>query len=122
MSRYLAIRTKNEVFFLKVSKNSRPLTTWKGRLYRTDERLMIPDHTGKMEFVMYDIDGTQPYGQGRRLDPDETMALIDIAKTNPKGGSVTKLDFLNSINKNYLLYGVIGIVIIYALLTGGGAI
>lgn len=122
MSRYLVIRTKNEVTFLKISRNARPLTVWKGRLFRTDEQLMVPDRTGRNEFVMYDIDGTQPYGIGARLDPDETMALIDIAKTNKKGGSVSKLDFFNQLDNKIYVYGIVFVVLIYALITGGGVI
>lgn len=118
MSRYLVILTKSEVQFLKLGKNARPLTAWKQRLFRTDERLMIPDRTGRREFVMYDIDGTQPYGLGTPLNPDETMALIDVAKTN-KGRNVTKLDALNQLDSKVYMYAIVGIVLVYALITGG---
>lgn len=118
MPRYLVIRTKTELNFLKLGKNTRPLTMWKQRLFRTDERLMVPERSGKREFVMYDIDGTQPYGSGELLNPDETMALIDVAKTN-KGKSVTKLDMLNQLDNKVYVYAIVGIVLVYALLTGG---
>lgn len=118
MTRYLVIRTKSEVTWLKISRNARPLTIWKGRLFRTDEMLMLRDRSGRNEFVMYDIDGTQPYGHGIRLNPDETMALIDIAKTN-KGRSVTKLDMLNSLDNKVYMYAIVGIVLVYALISGG---
>lgn len=118
MTRYLVIRTKSSLLFLKISKNARPLTTWKQRIFRTDERFMVADRTGTDEFVMYDIDGTQPYGAGVKLNPDETMALIDVARAN-KNKAVTKLDALNAMDSKIFLYGIIGIVILYALLSGG---
>ena len=119
MTRYLVIKTKNELMFLKIGKWARPLTIWKGRLFRTDERLMVSDRAGRNEFVMYDIDGTQPYGKGERLNPDETMAIIDIAKTNRGRGAVTKLDFINQLDSRVYVYAIVFIVLIYTLLTGG---
>lgn len=118
MTRYLVIRTQSELVWLRISKNARPLTLWKGRLFRTDERLMVRDKAGKNEVVLYDIDGIEPYGASIMVDPDETMALIDIAKTN-KGRSVSKIDALNRLDSKVYMYAIVGIVLVYALLTGG---
>ena len=118
MTRYLVIRTQSELVWLRISKNARPLTLWKGRLFRTDERLMVRDKAGKNELVLYDIDGIEPYGASIKVDPDETMALIDIAKTN-KGRSVSKIDALNRLDSKVYMYAIVGIVLVYALLTGG---
>ena len=118
MGRYLLIRTKSELYWLKLGVNTRPLTTWKNRIFRTDERLMIPDTTGGREFVMYDVDGTQPYGSGERLDPDETMAIIDVAKTNG-GKGVSKIDFLNRLDSKVYIYAIVGIVLVFSLIKGG---
>lgn len=118
MGRYLLIRTKSELYWLKLGVNTRPLTTWKNRIFRTDERLMIPDAYGGREFVMYDVDGTQPYGSGEPLDPDETMAIIDVAKTNG-GKGVSKIDFLNRLDSKVYIYAIVGIVLVFSLIKGG---
>lgn len=117
MTRDLFIRTKSEVRRYPLGKNVRPLTILNKRLYRTDERYMIADKASEHEWVMYPLDGTQPYYATEIVSPDETMALCDIAKSG--GKAVTKLDMLNTISPMWILYGIIGFVIVYAVITGG---
>ena len=116
MARYLVIVTDTTAKRYKLGKDIKPLTTARSRLYRTDSRLCLRNVGAEEELIIYDVDSTQPYGSGTEpLNPDETMALIDIAK---RGGSraITKL---SDIKSDYILYGIVGVVIVYALLTGG---
>lgn len=117
MTRDLYIRTKTEVRRYPLGKNVRPLTIVTKRLFRTDERYMIASKDSDHEWVMYDLDGTQPYYAPEIVSPDETMALCDIAKSG--GKAVTKLDAFNTINPMWLIYGIVGAIIVYAVVTGG---
>lgn len=118
MSRSLLIVTKGEIKRYVLGKDVRPMTRVRRRLYRTDEYLMIRNIIGEDEYVMYDIDSTQPYGNEKEyLDPDETMNYIAISK-----GSKTKnVKTLGAISDKpeFILYGIVGIVVIFSLLTGG---
>ena len=118
MTRDLYIRTKSEVRRYPLGKNTRPLTVVRRRLFRTDDSLMISDRERDHQFVMYDIESTQPCF-GPLVSPDLTMAYTDIAKQAGKNQAVSKLGFLSTINPLWVLYGIIGAVIIYAVLTGG---
>lgn len=118
MTRDLYIRTKSEVRRYVLGKNTRPLTVVRRRLYRTDDSLMISDMASDHQFVMYDIESTQPY-YAPPVSPDLTMAYTDIAKQAGKNQAVSRLGFLSSMNPIWIVYGIVGIVIIYAVLTGG---
>jgi len=119
MTRDIYLRTKTEVRRYTLGKNGRPLTIVDGGLYRTDEKYMHASDSDDHEFVMYPRDGTQPYWQDSVIDPDETMAYTDIAKQASKKGAVNKLNWLNGVNPNWIIYGIVGGIIIFAVLTGG---
>lgn len=119
MARQVAIMTKTDVHFYRVGRDARPLTTIRKRLYDTSESNMVVDSAGSMELVLYDLDGTQPYGSGKRLDPDITMALIDSAKeSGEKPTAKISGKWLNTLSKNF---GVIiaAVMIGYFILSGG---
>lgn len=117
MTRDLLIRTKTSVRRYPLGKNVRPLTIVTKRLFRTDERYMVASTVDANEFVMYQLDGTQPYYAPEVVSPDETMAMCDIAKTG--GKDVTVLNSINSINPSLIIYGIVGAIILYAVLSGG---
>lgn len=122
MSRDILIKTKSGVRRYTLGKNIRPLTVIGSRLYRTDESLMMKDRESDGEFVMYDIDQTRPYYLERHkwliaaVSADKTFAYIDTAKQ--AGTGVSKLGWLSQIPAMYLLYGAVGIVIVYAVIAG----
>lgn len=118
MPRYLVLKTKTKVRFFELGSLVRPLTVVNNRLYRTDEFLMIANKSGGDEFVMYDLDGTQPYGASDYLNPDETMALIDVARSNNKK-AVSRLSWLTNLNMAKLTPIIVIMVLIYAFLNGG---
>lgn len=118
MSRFLAIKTKTSVKFFEMGSSVRPLTVVNNRLYRTDEFLMCANKTGGDEFVLYDLDGTQPYGLKEYLNPDETMALIDVARSNNKK-AVSRLSWLTNLNMAKLTPFIVIAVLAYAFLNGG---
>lgn len=118
MARHLLIITKSELTFYRVGKGLRPLTVVKKRLFNTSENLMIADTEGRIEMVAYDLEGTQPYGRGDRLEPDLSMAYIDSAK-EAHAAPAAKLGgkILNSIGR--LFVPVIVVMLIgYALING----
>lgn len=118
MTRDIYIRTKSEVRRYVLGKNARPLTVIRKRLYRTDDELMVSDMASSHQFVMYDIDNTQPYYTGL-VSPDLTMAYIDIAKQAGKNQAVSKIGILNGMDPMWIIYGIIGAVIVYAVAIGG---
>lgn len=125
MTRDIYIRTKSYVRRYPLGKNVRPLTIVTKRLFRTDDALMVSDTASDHQFVMYDIDQTQPYfyGMGKQTmpqitNPDLTMAYIDAAKQGARS-SVSRIGWLTAIPASYLMYGAIGIIVIYAVIIGG---
>lgn len=121
MTRDLYIMTKSEIRRYVLKKNTRPLTVLNYRLYRTDDRLMIADRASNHQMVVYDLESTQPHFSGP-VDPDETMAYIEIAKQSGKRAAVSKLGILNSIGSSWLMYGLVAAIVVYAIVTGGGVI
>ncbi len=117
MTRDLYIRTKTCVTRNPLGKNVRPMTILNKRFYRTDEDLMIASTVDDHEFVMYDLEKTQPYYAKEVVSPDETMALQRIAKSG--SNQVSTLGALNSINPSWIIYGIVGALILYAIATGG---
>lgn len=118
MTRDIYLRTKTRVRRYTLGKNGRPLTIVCGGLYRTDEKYMTPSDSEDHEFVMYPKDGTQPYWATEVIDPDLTMAYIDIAKQTSKNAA-NKINWLNSMNPSWIIYGIVGAVIVYAVAVGG---
>lgn len=116
--RQIVIKTKTKIEFRNLGSNGRSLTAIGGRVYRTDEALMSPDLNSNREIVIYDLDGTQPYGNGDYLDPDVTMALIDIARSG-NGKGVNRLGWLNSLDMKKVTPIIAVIVVVYALISGG---
>jgi hypothetical protein len=118
MSRSLLIVTKTEIKRYTLGKDTRPMTTVRKRLYRTDERLMLHNVAGEDEIIIYDVDSTQPYGSGKEyLDPDETMDLIDIGK-RARTKNVSHLSGINA-RPEWIIYGIVGILVVFSLLSGG---
>lgn len=95
-----------------MAKQDRPLAMCKKRLYRTDEMLMCADDSGNYQFVMYDFDGTQPYGRKLFLDPDITMVDIDIMKSSQ--GKPFSYDKIFKNAGRILLGVVVGAVLLWA--------
>lgn len=110
--RYLAIKQNLSVRFYNITKHARPITRKKSEgLFRTDEFLMNVDRDGNFEFCMFDAGGTQPYGRGFFLNPDETKAFIESMKQGMS--KPTNLSSWDGIGKKILL-GIIVLVIGYA--------
>ena len=118
MTRDLIILTKTSARRYILGKNTKPLTLVRNRLYRTDERFFIKSRTEADEIILYDVDETQPRGTTEYADPDETMAYIDIAKSN-KRENVSRLDSLNSIKPGTLMALLVVGLVVFSLLTGG---
>ena len=113
VDRFLFLKHKLTVRCLNIKKVARPLSQYHKRIFRTDEKLMCPDESGDFEFVMYDIDGTQPYGRGDLfLDPDRTMMDIDFMKSAQQ--KPAKLDGLFKSGPRIALTAIIAIVLVYA--------
>lgn len=113
VDRFLFLKNKLVVRCLNIKKVDRPLSQYNRRIFRTDEKLMCPDESGNFEFVMYDIDGTQPYGRGDLfLDPDRTMMDIDFMKSAQQ--KPAKLDGILKNGPRMALTAIIAIVLIYA--------
>lgn len=117
MTRDLYIRTKTGVRRYPLKKTSGALTILNHGLYRTDDRLMRRDTADNHSFIVYHADALQPYFLDEVVDPDETMALAILAAKSKNG--ISKVGLLNGLNPNWLLYGIIGLLVVYALLTGG---
>lgn len=118
MTRDIYIRTKSEVRRYVLGKQARPQTVIRKHLYCTDDECMLSDKASNHQFCMYKIEGTQPFW-GPLVDPDRQMAYIDIAKQSGKSQAVSGVKLLNSINPMLIIYGIVGMVVIYAVLTGG---
>ena len=122
MTRDIYIRTKSKVVRFRLGKAMRPQTVIGQQLYRTDEALMISDKNGDRQFIMYPIDGTVPYFvsadtlAAAGVSPDFTMAYNDIAKQANVGPAK-----ISTFNPQWLIYGAIAIVILYAVAIGGVA-
>lgn len=120
MTRDIYIRTKSKVVRYRLGKAMRPQTVVGQQLYRTDEALMISDKNGDRQFIMYPIDGTVPYFvspdtlASAGVSPDYTMAYNDIAKQ----ANVSPAKISN-FSPQWILYGIIGIVVLYAVILGG---
>lgn len=90
-----------------------------GRLYRTDDELMIKDCLSSDCYIIYDINDTQPYLPAAKLiDPNLTRAFIDSAKMcgnkkklwgNLDGGNLWKI---------FVAVAIVG-SLIYGFLVGG---
>lgn len=98
-----------------LGKDSRPIVVCRNRLYRCDDTFCIPTKDGSRSIVPYRLDSTQPMGSGEYLDPDTTMAMLDLARGQHGKGTTRLAD----INPNTILYGIVALVVVYALLTGG---
>lgn len=119
MGRDLFILTKTGVQRYILGKNVRPLAVVRNRLFRVDDALMCYNRDASDSFVMYDLDGTQPYGHGTPLDPDITLATIDVSKSNRKDGTKGILGAVSNINGQTFIYLIVGVVVIWSLLSGG---
>lgn len=119
MGRDLFIRTHTGVRRYILGKNVRPLAVVRNRLYRVDDALMCYNREGSDSFIMYDLDSTQPYGHGEPLDPDITLATIDVSKSNHKDGTKGILSAVSGLSTDKIMYIIIGIIVIWSLLSGG---
>lgn len=120
MARYLIVMTKTEAKRYELSKDIRPMTTVRHRLFRTDEKYQIKVKTKNETFVPYAVDATSPISTTDTIewvDPNETMAYIDIALMNG-GRGISKLNGLASIKMEWLIYGIIGVVILLSVVRG----
>lgn len=91
-----------------------------GRLYNIDDQLMTSDQNSTDCFIIYEINGTQPFlSKPVFVDPNKTRALIDSAKA---AGNRKKMWANLSGVDYYKWLAIIAIVgsLAYAFLTGGG--
>lgn len=109
--------TKTRVKRYVLGKDNMPMTTIGRRLYRTDEDLMTSISGRDSEFVLYDIDATQPRLVSKVVGSTDTMAYIRIAKSTVHNG-ISKLGFFNQ-HPQTIIYLIIGGIIIFAVATGG---
>lgn len=112
VDRLLFLKYKLQVRCFNIAKAARPISQYRKRLFRTDEFLMCPSNDGEFEFVMYDIDGTQPYGKKLFLDPDRMMMNIDFLKSAQ--GKPVKMDGFFKNGGRIALAAIVGIVLLYA--------
>ena len=112
VDRYLFIKYKLQVRCLNIAKAARPLSCFRKRIYRTDEKIMCPSKTGDFEFIMYDLDGTQPYGRKLFLDPDVTMMNIDLMKS--AHGKPANMDKFFKNGGRIALGVIVGAVLLWA--------
>lgn len=80
-----------------------------------DDNLCVSTQDGRKTATFYDLDGTQPYGLGIYLDPDNTMIQIDVGRGQK---STTKV---SDFKPEYLLYGAIAVVILFSVVSGAFA-
>lgn len=93
----------------KLSKNNRPMTTIRNRLFRTDDALFFKQKDESNSIIIYPLDSTQPYCRNEKyVDPDITMAMIDIGKTTHKNkGFVDKITGLDGMKWVYIAIAII---------------
>ena len=85
MTNNLLIIEGNTVKRYIMKKSAKPMTVVRQRLFRTDNRLKWIDKNSDTSFILYDLDGIQPWGVHEPfINPDETMALIDAGRPNKK--------------------------------------
>lgn len=79
--KYVAIIEADRVKFYRLKKGQRrQMVSVAGRLYRSDDDLMLRDMRSDACMVIYRIDSSQPLMPNARLvDPDETRAYMDSA-------------------------------------------
>lgn len=81
MTKFLAIVECDRITIKRLKRGARQMVTTNGRLYRTDDAIMIKDTRSGDAMVIYGIDDTQPmHPDAPLVDPDMTRVLIDSAK------------------------------------------
>ena len=121
MGRFLVVSTNLEYRFYRVGKDNRPMTVVKKRLYNTSEDLYTADEAGSMEICPYPLEGTQPMGDGKFLDPDITKAILDVAKganTQPTSKVGSILDKISGKWVGLLVLVLLGWAMIGSLVVG----
>lgn len=116
MTRLLGTMNKQSVRFYKVGRKNRPFAIVDKKLYYIPEDRFIADIGGEYEFILYDYDGTQPYGFPEYLDPDLTKVYLDHAKQS--GGKASRLGGLADIKMNTILGIGVVILIAYGIIGG----
>ena len=121
MGRFLVTETLTELRFYRIGKENRPMTVVRQRLYNTSEELFTADVEGSIEICPYDLEGTQPKGDGAFLDPDVTKAKLDISKaantqTSTKVGGI--LDKILSKGLGILVIAIIAWGLIGGIVAG----
>lgn len=114
MTKSIAIIEGRTIRRHTISKWGRPMCVIDRRLYRTDDDLFLVDRRSADAMIVYDVDGTQPYGVGDVVENDVTMAMIDIARSGKKGGQVTIIHELIA-NPMVLIYGAIAGIILLSV-------
>lgn len=98
-----------------MKKSYRPMTVVRQRLFRTDDRFMMRCATRPDTMIIYGIDDTQPRGvKPEYINPDETMAYIDIGRPNKKS-NVNILDSIGNIDGMKFIYIAVAIVVILSV-------
>lgn len=118
--RCLYIETQSEIKRYVLGKDVKPLVVVRHRLYRCDDELMNKSKVGGDEFALYRVDSTQPKGVGIPIDTNITMAYIRIARSSKSKGSVSILNSLNQISGQHIMWIIIGCVVLFSVLFGGG--
>lgn len=87
--KYLCRLEKDRIKFYRLKKGPRQMVSVAGRLYRTDDRLMVKDTQSSDCLSIYEIEQTQPtLPSPHYVDPDSTRVYIDSAKL---AGTKTKV-------------------------------
>lgn len=116
MTNDLLIIEGNTVKRYIMKKSAKPMTVVRQRLYRTDNRLKWRDKNSDSTFVIYDLDGIEPWGIDEPfITPDETMALIDAGRPNKKSNVGILDGIANMDGKNLFWIAIAAIILLAAL-------
>lgn len=97
-----------------LKKDTKPIVVVRHRLYRVDVELAKSTTDGKHTMNVYKLDSTQPLGHRKYLDPDITMAMLDVGGVKKKNATV-----IPKFNIDIIAGAIAIICVIYALIMGG---
>ena len=116
MTNDLLIIEGNTVKRYIMKKSAKPMTVVRQRLYRTDNRLKWRACNSEDTFILYDLDGIEPWGVDEPfITPDETMALIDAGRPSKKS-NVGIIDGLANMDGKKIFWIALAVIIILAAL------
>lgn len=84
MTKKLGIITSSVVTFYDIKKTLKPIVDINNRIYRIDDKLFMTQTDAANSYLLYEVESTQPKGNGEFLDPDQTKMYIDSMKCGKK--------------------------------------